>query len=99
MAACRVVRLSQAAEVKPSFGSNQINRRDLNREVEITANVSGRSLGEVSADIRKVLERNALPPGYRSSFGGSTKDMQEAFGYAISASAPAVAGVPVSEAK
>ena len=86
----RIVRLSQVAEIVPSFGPNQINRRDLNREVEITANVSGRSLGEVSADIRRVLDAEPLPPGYRSRFGGSTKDMQESFGYAVSALALAV---------
>jgi hydrophobic/amphiphilic exporter-1 (mainly G- bacteria), HAE1 family len=81
----RIVRLSQVAEVTPSTGPNQINRRDLNREVELTANVSGRALGEVSADIRKVLEATAFPPGYQFRFGGSTKDMQESFQYAISA--------------
>lgn len=86
----RIVRLAQVADVTPSFGPTQINRRDLNREVEITGNVSMRSLGEVSADIRKVLDRTAFPPGYRASFGGSTKDMQESFGYAVSALALAV---------
>ncbi len=86
----RVVRLAQVADVRPGSIANQINRRDLNREVEITANVSGRSLGEVSADIRKVLDAQALPPGYGYRFGGSTKDMQESFGYALSALAMAV---------
>jgi len=71
--------------VTPSTGPNQINRRDLNREVEINANVSGRSLGEVSADIRKVLDDTTFPPGYGYRFGGSTKDMQESFAYAVSA--------------
>jgi hydrophobic/amphiphilic exporter-1 (mainly G- bacteria), HAE1 family len=81
----RIVRLSQVADVRASTGANQINRRDLNREVEITANVSGRALGEVSADIRKVLDDTAFGPGYGYRFGGSTKDMQESFAYALSA--------------
>ena len=42
----------------------------------------GRSAGDVSTDIRKQLDRIAWPPGYRYSFGGSTKNMTEAFGYA-----------------
>src|SRR5690606_22771294 len=58
--------------------------------VEITANVSGRSLGEVSADIQKLLDASAFPSGYRARFGGSTQDMQESFGYALSALALAV---------
>ncbi|WP_088280682.1 efflux RND transporter permease subunit [Ideonella sp. A 288] len=81
----RVVRLSQVADVRPGTGPNQINRRDLNRESELTANTSGRALGEVSADIRKVLDATPLPPGYAYRFGGSTKDMQESFAYAVSA--------------
>jgi HAE1 family hydrophobic/amphiphilic exporter-1 len=86
----RVVRLSQVADLRLSLGANQINRRDLNREVEITANTAGRSVGEVSADIRKLLDQTALPPGYGYRFGGSTKDMQESFSYALSALAMAV---------
>ena len=81
----RTVRLSQVATVRESTGPNQINRRDLTREVAINANVSGRSSGEVSADIRKALEQVKFPPGYSYQFGGSTKNMNEAFGYAISA--------------
>jgi HAE1 family hydrophobic/amphiphilic exporter-1 len=81
----RSVRLAQVADVIEGFGPTQINRRDLNREVEITANVTGRSMGEVSADIKKVLDQTTWPTGYRYRFGGSTKDMQESFAYAISA--------------
>ena len=81
----RVVRLNQFASVVESTGPNQINRRDLTREVSITGNVSGRSAGEVSADITKIMNAIALPPGYSYKFTGSTKDMAEAFGYAVSA--------------
>jgi hydrophobic/amphiphilic exporter-1 (mainly G- bacteria), HAE1 family len=81
----RVVRLSQVAEVSNGTGANQINRRDLNREVNIDANALGRSSGEVSADIKAVLDSIAWPPGYRYSFGGSTKNMQESFAYAVGA--------------
>ncbi|MBL8319976.1 MAG: efflux RND transporter permease subunit [Burkholderiaceae bacterium] len=86
----RIVRLGQVADVRPGTGANQVNRRDLNREVEITANVSGRSLGEVSADIARVMSELPPSPGYRYRFGGSTKDMQESFAYAVSALAMAV---------
>ena len=81
----RTVRLNQVATVRESVGPNQINRRDLTREVAISANVSGRSGGEVSADIKTAMDTIAMPPGYSYKFSGSTKDMAEAFGYAISA--------------
>ncbi len=81
----RNVRLSQVATVRAGLGPNQINRRDLSRESEVTANTSLRSLGDVSADVRKVLAATPLPPGYSYRFGGSTKDMEESAGYAVSA--------------
>ncbi|RYF14711.1 MAG: efflux RND transporter permease subunit [Comamonadaceae bacterium] len=86
----RIVRLNQVATVRESTGPNQVNRRDLTREVAVNANAFGRSAGEISADIRKELDAIALPPGYRYQFGGSTKNMQESFGYAVSALAMAV---------
>ena len=86
----RVVRLSQVADVTPSTGPNQINRRDLNREINVDANAFGRSSGDVSADIRKVLDGIDWPPGYRYSFGGSTKNMTESFEYALGALALAI---------
>jgi HAE1 family hydrophobic/amphiphilic exporter-1 len=86
----RVVHLGQVARIEESTGSTQINRRDLMREVAINANTYGRSVGEVSGDIRKVLDGMNLPSGYRYQFGGSTKNMAESFGYAMSALAMAV---------
>ncbi|GDY34502.1 efflux RND transporter permease subunit [Acidovorax sp. NB1] len=86
----RIVRLNQVAHVTESTGANQINRRDLTREVAVNANVSRRSAGEVSGDIKKALDTVTFPPGYRYQFGGSTKNMAESFGYAISALAMAI---------
>ena len=86
----RVVRLGQVAQVVESTGSNQINRRDLTREVALNANTYGRAMGEVSADIRQVMNSLQLPPGYSYQFGGSTKNMAESFGYAVTALTMAV---------
>ena len=81
----RIVRLGQVAQVRESTGSNQINRRDLTREVAISGNVSARSSGEISADIKLAMDSIAMPAGYSYKFSGSTKDMAEAFSYALSA--------------
>ena len=81
----RIARLGQVATIKESTGPNQINRRDMAREVAINGNVYNRSAGEVSGAIKTTLESMNFPPGYRYQFGGSTKNMAEAFGYAISA--------------
>jgi HAE1 family hydrophobic/amphiphilic exporter-1 len=86
----RVVRLNQVATVRETTGPNQVNRRDLMREVAINANAFGRSAGEVSDEIRARMDTIQLPPGYRYQFGGSTKNMKESFAYAVSALAMAV---------
>lgn len=80
-----MVPLRQVASITPASGANQINRRDLNREVELSANVVGRSAGQVSAEVKKILETMHWQPGYRFQVGGATKNMQESFGYALSA--------------
>jgi len=87
----KVVPLRQVVDLVPTFGASQINRRDLTREVELTANVYGRSAGDVSRDIQRALSQIDWKPGYRFVMGGSTKDMAESFGYAVSALAMAIA--------
>lgn len=77
--------LRQVASITPSTGANQINRRDLNREVELSANVVGRSTGQVNADVKKALDSMHWQPGYRYQIGGAAKNMQESAGYALSA--------------
>ncbi|WP_422649156.1 Cation/multidrug efflux pump [Cupriavidus sp. H18C1] len=86
----RMVPLRQIAELVPTTGANQISRRDLNREVELTANTAGRSQGEVARDIKQALDGMTWQVGYKYRFGGSTKSMNESFGYAVSALALAV---------
>ena len=86
----RIVRLNQVAELSEATGTNQINRRAMLREIQITANVYGRTTGEVSGDIRTLLDKIAFPPGYGFTFGGATKNMQESFAYALQALAMAI---------
>jgi HAE1 family hydrophobic/amphiphilic exporter-1 len=81
----RMVPLRQVADIAAATGASQINRRDLNREVELSANVVGRSAGQVSNDIKQQLQQMSFPPGYRYQVGGATKNMAESFGYAVSA--------------
>ena len=86
----RIVRLNQVAELSEATGTNQINRRAMLREIQITANVHGRTTGEVSNDIRAILDQTAFAPGYGFTFGGATKNMQESFAYALQALAMAI---------
>jgi HAE1 family hydrophobic/amphiphilic exporter-1 len=87
----KVVPLRQVVAFVPTVGASQINRRDLTREVELSANVYGRAAGDVSRDIERALAQIDWKPGYRFVMGGSTKDMAESFGYALSALVLAIA--------
>ncbi|WP_395826729.1 efflux RND transporter permease subunit [Collimonas sp.] len=81
----KMVPLRQVATIEASTGANQINRRDLNREIELSADSVSRSAGQVNADVKTALDNMHWPAGYRYQVGGSTKSMQESFGYAVDA--------------
>ena len=50
----------------------------------------GRTAGEVNADAKAVFNALVLPPGYKVTVGGSSKNMAESFGYALTALALAI---------
>jgi hydrophobic/amphiphilic exporter-1 (mainly G- bacteria), HAE1 family len=81
----KMVPLRQVADIAASTGANQINRRDLNREIELSADAVGRSAGQVNTDVKTALDGMHWPAGYRYQVGGSTKSMQESFAYALAA--------------
>ena len=81
----KMVALRQVADFVPAFGATQINRKDLTREVLVTANALDRPAGDLGNEIKARLAQISLPPGYRFVMGGSTKDIQETMGYALSA--------------
>jgi len=56
----------------------------------VTGNVFNRPAGDVAKDLKARIDRIALPPGYRFSMGGSSKDIQESMSYASQALALAV---------
>jgi len=78
-----LVPLSQVATVAGSAAPSNIRRYDLAREVRISANTEGRSLGEVVNDIKAQAAGLNLPPGFSISYTGESEDMVESFGYAV----------------
>ncbi len=80
-----MVPLSKVANIKEALGANSIKRRDLNREVEISANVVNRPVGDINKEIKSILEKIKWQPGYKYKIGGSSKSMNESFGYALKA--------------
>jgi hydrophobic/amphiphilic exporter-1 (mainly G- bacteria), HAE1 family len=68
------------ATITQTRGPAIINHLDRDRVVNVQANVSGRSLGEVNKDIAARLAKVQLPPSVRITQGGQTKDQAEVFG-------------------
>ncbi|HUN70517.1 MAG TPA: efflux RND transporter permease subunit [Burkholderiales bacterium] len=86
----RMVSLREIAAVAPGSGAQQINRKEQLREVLVSANAFNRPAGDIAKDLRDKLDRIVMPPGYRYTMGGSTKDMQESLQFASQALALAV---------
>lgn len=73
------VPLSQVAEIKNVIGPIQINREHNQRRWNITANVRGRDLGGVVADIQQLVNSKVkLPAGYYVEYGGQFENQQRA---------------------
>jgi hydrophobic/amphiphilic exporter-1 (mainly G- bacteria), HAE1 family len=79
------VPLSQVAHIDSGSAPSNIRRRDLVREVRVSASTQNRSLNEVVRDMQGRLAGLPLPAGYSIGFTGEFEDMMESFGFAINA--------------
>jgi multidrug efflux pump subunit AcrB len=87
----RMVPLRQIADFKPAYAERQIERRNLQRLIQVWSGVaSTHTAGEVSAEARKAFAEIQLPPGYQFQFGGQSQEMAESMSYAIAALSLAV---------
>lgn len=78
-----LIPLSQVADLDTSAAPSKIRRRDLMREIRVSANTQGRSLGDVVTDVKARLAKIDLPAGYSVGFTGEYEDMMESFGYVM----------------
>ncbi|UOF01904.1 efflux RND transporter permease subunit [Bdellovibrio reynosensis] len=75
----RKVRLSEVADIYETEGPNEISRENGQRRIIISANVSGRDLGSVVADIQKNINAKVqFPQGYYVVYGGQFQAQKEA---------------------
>jgi len=73
------VRLDQVAKLIKATGPAQIQRTNRQRVIEVTANVTGRSLGDITRDVRVGTNRIPLPEGYQIIYGGQVQQQEQAF--------------------
>ncbi len=74
----RIVSLNQVVDINLVSGASEIRRLDLSREVLISADVSGRTVGDVTGDLEAIIAGQDLPLGYRIKLGGDAEDIGEA---------------------
>jgi HAE1 family hydrophobic/amphiphilic exporter-1 len=72
-----LVPLRELASTEPGTGPATIRRKDLVREVRVSANPDGRSLGEISADVEAAVARLELSPGYDILMGGDAEELKD----------------------
>ncbi len=75
-----ILTLRTVAEVTPGAGPVQIDRKYQDRVVHVTANVFGRPLGDVAADVEAQLADLVLPEGFSVRLGGERSQQRESFG-------------------
>jgi hydrophobic/amphiphilic exporter-1 (mainly G- bacteria), HAE1 family len=80
-----LVTLADVAHYRLGTTPSEINRRDLSREVVVSANLDDVPLGTAVAAVRAATSRLELAPGYRVSISGESEDMEESFGYMLEA--------------
>lgn len=73
------VPLAQVAEVTLEIGPNQVQRDDAKRRIVIGFNTRGRDVASIVKELQgKVDEKIKLGPGYRVTYGGTFKNLEEA---------------------
>ena len=75
----RPVSLRNLVEIEPATGPVTIRRKDQQRLVTVSANVAGRALGTVAADVRRALSELAIPDGVEVRLSGAFEEQQDAF--------------------
>jgi CzcA family heavy metal efflux pump len=73
------VPLASLASFTPGEARGELLRENQQQLIVMTADLSGRSLGAVMADVRKVLAANPPPPGVRVELGGQDQSQRQAF--------------------
>jgi len=73
------VPLASFAGVRESRGPAEIERLNQERLVSVGCGVYGRSQGEVAADLRRRIEKLAVPAGIDVRFGGMVAEQEKSF--------------------
>ena len=71
--------LRNVVDVRSRRGPVLIQRKDQERVIYVTANISGRDMGSILTDIRKGLQSVPIPRNFSIFFGGDYEEQQKSF--------------------
>ncbi len=71
--------LRNVVDVAPRSGPVLIERKDQERMITVTAEISGRDMGSVIADVRERLRSVPVPSEFTIGFGGDYEEQQKSF--------------------
>ncbi len=71
--------LRNVVEAVPRSGPVLIERKDQERIITVTGEISGRDMGSVIADVQSRLRSVPVPSGFTIGYGGDYEEQQESF--------------------
>ena len=74
-----LIPLRELVSYQIARGPKEIRRESQQREVLVTANLSGKKISQVVPEIRKKIAELELPPGYHVVFSGEQEEMAQSF--------------------
>jgi CzcA family heavy metal efflux pump len=87
------VRLADVADVSVKPTPNIIEREAASRKIDVFANVAGRDLGSVAAEVDQRLENVRFPIGYHAELFGEAEEQESAQGRLFAYGALAFGGI------
>ncbi|MDD2856204.1 MAG: efflux RND transporter permease subunit, partial [Desulfuromonadaceae bacterium] len=76
-----LIPLSSITNTIVAASPTEINRRDLARQVTISANLDQLPIGTATKYVESASKKINMPPGYFINLSGEAEDMAESFGY------------------
>jgi CzcA family heavy metal efflux pump len=74
----RQIRLDDAADVRIRPTPNVVHRENGSRRIDVAANIEGRDLGSIAADVQSRLDEITFPTGYHAELLGEAAERQNA---------------------
>ncbi|MEI7816399.1 MAG: efflux RND transporter permease subunit, partial [Desulfuromonadales bacterium] len=77
----KLIPVSSLTSTVVAASPTEINRRDLARQVTVSANLDRLPVGTAAKHVEAASKRINMPPGYSVNLSGEAEDMAESFGY------------------